>query len=52
MEACPFDAIILCDDYENASYDRADFTIDLVAEKYQITGKKAVWWQSKFKIEE
>lgn len=51
VEACPFAAIIMSDEYGVADEDKNKFVIDLVAEKYQLTGKKLNWWKSKFKIE-
>ena len=52
VESCSFAAIVMSDEYENASEDKASLTLDLCAEKYKISGKKAPWWQSKFKQEE
>lgn len=52
VEACPFAALVMTDEYELASASRADFTLDLVAEKYVLTGKKQAWWLAKFKSEE
>jgi NADH-quinone oxidoreductase subunit I len=48
VEACPFAAIIMSDDYELAVSDRDGLkAIDLLAEKYRLTGKKAEWWEGK-----
>lgn len=52
VESCPFSAIIMSDDYETGTENKADLTLDLVAEKHELKGKKAVWWVSKFKTEE
>jgi NADH-quinone oxidoreductase subunit I len=49
VEACNFGAIVMSDEYENASQDKNDFIIDLVAEKYKISGKKEKWWIGKLK---
>jgi NADH-quinone oxidoreductase subunit I len=51
VESCTFAAIVMSDEYELAVYDKATLQQDLVAEKYKITGKKAAWWQGKFKEE-
>lgn len=49
VEACSFGAIVMSDEYENATMDKKSLTMDLVAEKYVIKGKKEKWWISKFK---
>ena len=49
VESCAFGAIIMSDDYETGTQNKADLTLDLVAEKYQLKGKKVNWWVSKFK---
>ncbi len=51
VEACSFAAIVMSDEYELAVYDKSALVQDLVAEKYTIQGKKAAWWQGKFKTE-
>jgi NADH-quinone oxidoreductase subunit I len=51
VEACTFAAIIMSDEYECSTEDKAKLQLELVGEKYQLTGKKAPWWQSKFKVE-
>jgi len=51
VEVCPFAAIVMSDDFATADYNKDNLIIDLVAEKYQISGKKANWWKSKFKEE-
>jgi len=52
VESCPFFAIVMSDDYETASENKADLTLNLVAEKIELKGKKSNWWLSKFKTEE
>jgi len=52
VESCTFAAIVMSDEYELAVYDKAPLMQDLVAEKYKLTGKKAPWWQGKFKEEQ
>lgn len=51
VEACPFFALVMADDYELATLGKEGFIIDLAAEKRVLEGKKAPWWQSKFKTE-
>lgn len=52
VESCPFAAIVMSDDYETGTENKADLMLDLVAEKHELKGKKAAWWGSKFKTEE
>ncbi|HDT15616.1 MAG TPA: NADH-quinone oxidoreductase subunit I [Firmicutes bacterium] len=52
VESCPFSAIIMSDEYECSVYERKDMMLELVSEEYKLEGKKAKWWQSKFKEEE
>ncbi|MFP4466845.1 MAG: NuoI/complex I 23 kDa subunit family protein [Candidatus Goldiibacteriota bacterium] len=52
VESCPFGAIIMSDEYECSVYERKDLILELTGEKYELKGKKAKWWQSKFKEEE
>jgi len=52
VESCTFAAIIMSDDYETSTEDKSVLLMELVGEKYQLKGKKAPWWQSKFKAEE
>jgi hypothetical protein len=42
----------MSDEYETAVQNKASLIMDLAAEKYKLSGKKAPWWQSKFKQEE
>ena len=49
VETCPFFAIVMSDEYELATTDKSTLVIDLVAEKYALTGKKAPWWRKKFR---
>ena len=49
VETCPFFAIVMSDEHELATTDRAGLVIDLVAEKHTLQGKKASWWQKKFR---
>ncbi len=49
VEACPFFALIMSDDYELAVGGKSGLVVDLAAEKRVIEGKKAPWWQSKFR---
>jgi len=49
VETCPFFAIVLSDEHELAMTDRSGLVIDLVAEQYKLSGKKAPWWQGKFR---
>lgn len=51
VEACPFAAIIMSDEYECAVADKGELQRELVAEQYQLRGKKEKWWLSKFKEE-
>ena len=51
VEACPFFALVMADDYEMAATGKDGFIMDLVAEKRVLVGKKAPWWQSKFRTE-
>ncbi len=52
VETCPFFAIVMSDEHELATTDRSGLVMDLVAEKRRLTGKKAGWWQRKFKGED
>jgi NADH-quinone oxidoreductase subunit I len=49
VEACPFFAIVMSDEHELATTDRGSLVVNLAAEKYKLTGKKAAWWQKKFR---
>jgi formate hydrogenlyase subunit 6/NADH:ubiquinone oxidoreductase subunit I len=49
VEVCPFFAIVMSDEHELATTEKADLVVDLVAEKHRLTGKKAKWWQLKFR---
>ena len=49
VEACPFGAIIMSHDYELAVYNKEELEVDLVSEKYALTGKQEKWWKGKFK---
>jgi NADH-quinone oxidoreductase subunit I len=51
VEACPFFAIVMSDEHELATEDRGSLVLDLVKEKHTLKGKKARWWQSKFRDE-
>lgn len=52
VEACPFAAIVMTEEYETAAEERAGLDLDLVAERYELKGKKLPWWLGKFKTEE
>lgn len=52
VEACSFAAIVMSNDYELSTEDKTNLKLELVGEKYRIQGKKAAWWQAKFKTEE
>ena len=49
VEACPFFAIVMSDDYELATTEKGGLVMDLVAEKRELIGKKAEWWRAKFR---
>ena len=49
VETCPFFALVMSDEYELAATDKSGLVIDLVAEKHGLAGKKAWWWQKKFR---
>jgi NADH-quinone oxidoreductase subunit I len=49
VEACPFFALVMSDEYELASTDKSRLMLDLVAEGYKLAGPKAGWWQAKFR---
>jgi NADH-quinone oxidoreductase subunit I len=49
VEVCPFFALVMSDEHELDTTDRSGLVIDLVAEKHTLTGKKAGWWQRKFR---
>ncbi len=51
VEACTFYAIVMSDEYATANTDRAALTMELTGEKYNLAGKKAKWWEGKFKTE-
>jgi NADH-quinone oxidoreductase subunit I len=52
VEVCPFFAIVMSDEHELAATEKAGLVVDLVAEKHRLTGKKARWWQMKFRAGE
>ena len=49
VEVCPFFALVMSDEHELATTDSRGLVLDLVAEKHRPTGKKASWWQRKFR---
>ena len=49
VEVCPFFALVMSDEHELATTDRSGLALDLVAEKHHLIGKKASWWQRKFR---
>lgn len=49
VEVCPFFALVMSDEHEMATTDKSRLVLDLVAEKHRLTGKKALWWQKKFR---
>ena len=49
VEVCPFFALVMSDEHELATTDRGGLVLDLAAEKYRLTGRKASWWQKKFR---
>ncbi len=49
VEICPFFALVMSDEHELATTDRQTLLIDLVKERHQLKGKKAGWWQGKFR---
>jgi NADH-quinone oxidoreductase subunit I len=49
VEVCPFFALVMSDEYELATTDRSGLVIDLVNERHRLAGKKAGWWQRKFR---
>jgi NADH-quinone oxidoreductase subunit I len=49
VEVCPFFALVMSDEHELATTDRTGLVLDLAAEKHHLTGKKASWWQKKFR---
>ena len=49
VEACPYFALVMSDEHELAATDKSGLVIDLVAEKHRLKGKKAAWWQKKFR---
>lgn len=51
VEACPFAAIVMSEEYELASADKAALDLDLLAEGYRLAGKKLPWWKGKFGTE-
>jgi NADH-quinone oxidoreductase subunit I len=48
VEACPYSALVMSDEYELATTDKSSLVIDLVAEHYRFEGKKSDWWRNKF----
>jgi len=51
VESCSFAAIVMSEEYELSTEDRKSLKRELISEKYRLTGKKAAWWQGKFKSE-
>jgi NADH-quinone oxidoreductase subunit I len=49
VEVCPFFALVMSDEYELATVDKSGLVLDLVKERYRLSGKKAGWWQRKFR---
>jgi len=49
VEVCPFFALVMSDEHELATTNKSVLVLDLVAEKHRLTGKKASWWQKKFR---
>ncbi len=49
VETCPFFAIVMSDEHELATTERDSLVRDLASENYRLTGKKAKWWQAKFR---
>jgi NADH-quinone oxidoreductase subunit I len=49
VETCPYFAIVMSDEHELAATDKSGLLIDLVAERHTLQGKKAAWWQKKFR---
>ena len=49
VEACPYFALVMSDEYELATTDKSGLMIDLVAERFRFEGEKADWWQNKFR---
>ncbi|HVP18810.1 MAG TPA: 4Fe-4S dicluster domain-containing protein [Spirochaetia bacterium] len=49
VEVCPFFALVMSDEHELATTERSGLVIDLVKERYRLSGKKAGWWQQKFR---
>jgi NADH-quinone oxidoreductase subunit I len=49
VEACPFFALVMSDEYELATTDRSSLVRDLVAERYELGGEKGDWWRRKFR---
>jgi hypothetical protein len=39
----------MSDEHELATTEKSGLVVDLVAEKHRLTGKKASWWQLKFR---
>ena len=52
VEACPFFALVMSDEHELATTRRDSLVVDLAAEKHLLKGRKAAWWQSKFRAGE
>lgn len=49
VEACPYSALVMSDEFELAATEKKGLLIDLVAERYRFEGKKADWWRGKFR---
>jgi NADH-quinone oxidoreductase subunit I len=49
VEACPYFAIVMSDEHELAATGKGGLIIDLAAERHRLAGKKAAWWQKKFR---
>ena len=49
INAVCFFALVMSDEHELAATDTSGLVIDLVAEKHRLAGKKAWWWQKKFR---
>lgn len=52
VEVCPFFALVMSDEHELSTTDRSGLVLDLVKERHQLKGRKATWWQKKFRHEE
>ncbi|MGA2640043.1 MAG: NADH-quinone oxidoreductase subunit I [Spirochaetia bacterium] len=49
VEVCPFFALVMSDEHELATTDKGGLVRDLAAENHRLTGRKAPWWQRKFR---